>query len=299
MKKGILAVIAVVVVLGLLGLGWWLIRDRSEDAGPTEAVAHSPTLTPEQRAEAVRKAIETHRYWWREASYVDIRQAAMDGDRVAQRRLSEVYEDCRTYAGPLSGNLRTLSQLSGADPASKPTIAAVFDEFRRLCVQADADMRKTPDIANYWLHRSAKAGDLTSQMRYVARTTNQIGFGKMRYFVEELRNSGDPDAMFEMTTLAPRLNDRWPDKAQAAAFEGAVGQRAWSLAACRAGYDCGRGSRMMNMLCVSMFACNQPDFPTYQSVNREATIDPAKVEAAVKVINGVVMNPSVPLPTEG
>jgi hypothetical protein len=56
---------------------------------------------------------------------------------------------------------------------------------------------------------------------------------------------------------------------------------------------------MMNMLCVSMFACNQPDFPTYQSVNREATIDPAKVEAAVKVINGVVMNPSVPLPTEG
>ena len=81
MKKGILAVIAVVVVVGLLGIGWWLIRDRDE--GGTEdvqPVQHSPKLTPEERAEAVRIAVEKNRHWWREASYVQIRQAAVDGD---------------------------------------------------------------------------------------------------------------------------------------------------------------------------------------------------------------------------
>ena len=97
MKKGILAVIAVVVVVGLLGIGWWLIRDRDEGgAEDVPPVQHSPKLTPEQRAEAVRVAVEKNRHWWREASYVQIRQAAMDGDRVAQRRLSEVY-DCLLY----------------------------------------------------------------------------------------------------------------------------------------------------------------------------------------------------------
>ncbi|MGN6153721.1 MAG: hypothetical protein ACTHOH_17210 [Lysobacteraceae bacterium] len=293
MKKGILAVIAVVVVLGLLGLGWWLIRDRSEETGPAEAVAHSPSLTPEQRADGLRKSLEAYRHWWREASYVEIRQAALDGDRVAQRRLSEVYEDCAAFGGALAGNLRMLSQLNSADPASQKAIQAVFDA-KRICVQAEADLQKTPNLATYWLHRSAKAGDLVAQIRYVGRSTQQIGVGQMRYFIEETRNSGDPAAMFEIATVLPRMRGRWPEAAQADAFNGALGQQAWTLAACRAGFDCGRGSRVMIQLCVGMFACNQPDFASYYRTNRTASIDPAKLEAVIGIINRSLRNPAAP-----
>ncbi len=306
MKKGILAVIAVVVVVGLLGIGWWLIRDRDE--GGTEdvqPVQHSPKLTPEERAEAVRIAVEKNRHWWREASYVQIRQAAVDGDRVAQRRLSEVYDDCMAYRGPLSSNMKMLARLRSADPNSKAAIRGIFDDFRRMCVQADADLTKNPQAAIYWLHSSAKAGDLTAQMRYINRTSRRISEGRMRYFIEEIANTGDPDALFEMVSLLPQMRDTWSQPEQAMAFDNVIGSEAWMLVACASGHDCGRGSRMMRLMCVALFACDQPDFESYYRVNRNKAIDPAKVNATIAVIRGSLLqwaspsaaNPAAPATT--
>ena len=51
------------------------------------------------RGKPIRQGIAHRRHLWREASYIEIRQAATDGDLVAQRRLSEVYEDCRALDG--------------------------------------------------------------------------------------------------------------------------------------------------------------------------------------------------------
>jgi len=295
MKKGILAVIAAVVVLGLLGIGWWLIRDRDE--GGTEAVQpvqHSPKLTAEQRAEAVRVAVETNRHWWREATYVQIREAALGGDRVAQRRLSEVYEDCMAARGPLSNNMKMLARLRAADPQSKAEIRGVFDDFRRMCIQADADLTKNPQAATYWLHSSAKAGDLTAQMRYINRTSQRISEARMRYFIEEISNTGDPDALFEVVSLLPRMRDAWSEPDQALAFDNVIGSQAWMLVACSSGYDCTRGSRMMKLMCVGLFACNHPDFNSYYLANRSKAIDPAKVDAAVAIIKGPLLQWATP-----
>lgn len=296
MKKGILAVIAVVVVLGLLGIGWWLIRDRDETvADDVQPVEHSPKLTPEQRTEAVRVAVEKNRRWWREASYVQIRQAAIDGDRVAQRRLSEIYEDCMAFRGPLSNNMKMLSRLSRADPHSDAAIRGVFDDFRRMCVQADADLTKNPQAAVYWLHSSAKAGDLTAQMRYVNRTSTRISEARMRYFIEEIANTGDPDALFEVVSLLPRMRDTWSQPEQAMAFDNAIGSPAWMLVACESGHDCAGGSRMMRLMCVGLFACNYPDFMSYYRANRNKAIDPAKIDATVAIIrNSLLQWPSPP-----
>lgn len=302
MKKGILAVIAVVVVLGLLGIGWWFIRDRDEGgADDAQPVQHSPKLTPDQRAEAVRLAVETNRHWWREATYVQIRQAAMDGDRIAQRRLSEVYEDCMAFRGPLSNNMKLLARLRTADPRSNPEIRGVFDDFRRMCVQADADLTKNPQAAIFWLHSSAKAGDLTAQMRYVNRTSQRISEARMRYFVEEIANTGDPDALFEVVSLLPRMRDTWSDPDQSVAFDNVIGSQAWMLVACASGHDCTRGSRMMKLMCVGLFACNQPDFASYYQANRNKAIDPAKVDAAVAIIKGPLLqwaSPSTTAPAQ-
>ena len=298
MKKGILAVIAVVVVVGLLGIGWWLIRDRDEaGTDDVQPVQHSKKLTPEQRAEAVRAAVEKNRHWWREASYVEIRQAAIDGDPVAQRRLSEVYEDCLAFRGPLSNNMKMLARLSSADLHSKAAIRGVFDDFRRMCVQADADLGKNPQAAVYWLHSSAKAGDLTAQMRYINRTSARISEARMRYFIEEIANTGDPDALFEMVSLLPRMRDTWSQPEEAMAFDNVIGSQAWMLVACTSGYDCARGSRMMKVMCVGLFACNQPDFISYYRANRNKAIDPAKVDATVAVIRNSLLQWAPP-PTQ-
>lgn len=265
MKKGVVVAVCVAVVaLVVAGGWWWSARDRAPvadipDAGDQPAKALSASQRAE-RSERIKTAIAHRRHLWREASYIEVRQAAMDGDLVAQRRLSEVYEDCRALNGGLRSSLQMLMQLAKTDTASAPMVAAINHGKARLCGQAEADLGKNPGAADYWLHKSAKSGDAVSEMRYFSRTVPKISHSQYRYFIDKIRESGDPDAIFELSLLLPKLDGPWPDPAQAPAFESPSAEEAWIVAACRAGHDCGRGSRLMNLICLSAFSCTQPDY---------------------------------------
>lgn len=272
MKKGVVIAVSVAVVAVVAAGGWWWsARDRAPalDIPIPDAVDQpAKPLTAAQRAERserIKAGIAHRRHLWREASYVEIRQTAMDGDLVAQRRLSEVYEDCRALEGGMRTGLQLLEQLAASDPAAAPAIAEIKRDKARLCGQANADLRKNPAAADYWLHKSAKSGDLVSEMRYFSRTVPKLSLGQFRYFIDKTREAGDPDAIFELSLLLPRLGETWPDPAQASAFEGPSAEEAWIMAACRAGYDCARGSRLMRLICLNVFACTQPDYPRHIS----------------------------------
>lgn len=267
MKKGVVvAVCAAVVALVVAGGWWWSARDRAPVADTSDVpdVPAKPLSAAQltERGERIKTAIAHRRHLWREASYVEIRQAATEGDLVAQRRLSEVYEDCRALEGGLKMGLQLVGQLagSGADPGAASVVAGINHDKARLCGQANTDLRKNPGAADYWLHKSAKSGDLVSEMRYFSRTVPKLGHGQFRYFIDKARVSGDPDAIFELSLLLTKLDGAWPDPVQAPAFEGSPAEEAWIVAACRAGYDCARGSRLMNLICLNVFACAQPDY---------------------------------------
>lgn len=288
MKKGVLVAVLIAVVAAAAGIGWWFGRG-DDAAGPVaEVPGVTRPLTAEERvarAERLRKAIEHRRHLWREASYVEIRQAASDGDVVAQRRLSEIYEDCTAYAGPMNGAMRIIGTLGKAKPAAERTVVGIYNDYKRFCVQAEADLRKTQNAADYWLHRSAKSGDLTSEMRYFGRSVATLDPEQIRYFVDKLKASPEPDAMFEFSLLLPKLHDEWPDQAQAEAFNTGPARHAWALAACRAGHDCTAGSRVMNLLCVGMLSCDQPDYEHYLRLTTGYAEQQASVERLVKVID--------------
>ncbi len=266
MKKGVVVAVcaAVVVVVVVAGGWWWIVRDPVPAADASDAGDRpAKPLTEAQRAERserIKQGIAHRRHLWREASYIEIRQAAMDGDLVAQRRLSEVYEDCRALDGGLRSGLQLLGQLAESDPAAAQAVAGINRDKGRLCVQANADLRNNLAAADFWLHKSAKSGDLVSEMRYFSRTVPKLSSSQYRYFIDKARESGDPDAIFEMSLLLPKLDGPWPDPVQAPAFEGSFAEEAWIVAACRAGYDCARGSRLMNLICLNVFACKQPDY---------------------------------------
>lgn len=268
MRKGVVvAVCAAVVALVVAGGWWWSARNRApvadqSDTGDQSGKALSAAQRAE-RSERIKTGIAHRRHLWREASYIEIRQAAMDGDLVAQRRLSEVYEDCRALDGGLRSSLQMLGLLAKTDPASAPMVAAINHGKARLCGQAETDLGKNPAAAGYWLHKSAKSGDVVSEMRYFSRTVPKLSHGQYRYFIDKTRESGDPDAIFELSLLLPKLDGHWPDPAQAPAFEDPSAGEAWIVAACRAGHDCGRGSRLMTLICLSTFSCAQPDYQRY------------------------------------
>lgn len=289
MKKGVLVAAVALVAIASAATVWWFMRDRGgtsqEDAASApKAVSALSSAQRDERAERVRAAVAHHRRLWREATYVEIRDAAMGGDVVAQRRLSEIYEDCLAYAGQMNVALRMLGTLTKADPAAQPTVKGIYTDYKHFCVQADADLRKNPDAGRYWLHKSAKAGDLASEMRYFGRTVPTLNSGQLKYFVDKLRASGDPDAIFEMALLLAKANESWPDPAMAPAFRGESAQSAWMLAACRAGFDCARGSRALNMVCITMFACSHPDYERYLWLNNDTATQRTELTRLVTLV---------------
>ena len=296
MKKGIVvAVCAAVVAVVVAGGGWWIARDRGPVAdAPDAGDRPARPLTEAQRAERserIKQGIAHRRHLWREASYIEIRQAATDGDLVAQRRLSEVYEDCRALEGGMRSGLQLLDQLAASDPAVAQAVAGINRDKARLCGQANADLRNNPAAADFWLHKSAKSGDLVSEMRYFSRTVPKLSPSQYRYFIDKARESGDPDAIFEFSLLLPRLDGRWPDPTQAPAFEGPSAEEAWIVAACRAGYDCARGARLMNLICLNAFACSQPDYQRHVA-SAGTPAQHAKRQQLLALIEGSILTPT-------
>ena len=291
MKKGV--VIALCVVLAAVAVGWWALHDRASGHGDVApAVVKAPDAAAvAARLERNRKHAEENREMWREASYIEVRQAAEGGNLVAQRRLSELYEDCRAFDGALRSSLSMLEDLSKTDRESQPTIRAFLHDYNRLCTQAGADLRKNPGLALYWLHKSAKAGDPTSEMRYFGRTVPLLSESQFRYFIEKASTSGDPDALFELSLLVPKLKGEWSDPTQAQVFKGQQAQFAWAMAACRAGYDCTRGSRLMNLLCITNFACGNASYEEYLIASSTYGAQRKQVDQLVSVINDNLLAP--------
>ena len=291
MKKGVLIALCVAVVAVAGGVWWWMGRGDVAESADGSASTVLTAAEMAARTENIRQGIARRRVLWREASYIEIRQAAMDGELVAQRRLSEVYEDCLVLEGSMRSSLTLLTQLGNGNPRFAPAAVAILRDKDRLCVQAKADLANTPEAPSYWLHKSAKAGDLVSEIRYFSRTVPKLSHSQYQYFIDKIRVSGDPDAIFELSLILSKLDGPWPDPTQASAFSGTSAQQAWVLAACRAGYDCARGSRLMNMLCLNILSCAEPD---YQRHLGQFGSDPALRAARqqqLALIEGSILTP--------
>ncbi|MBL8263113.1 MAG: hypothetical protein JNM58_11855 [Xanthomonadaceae bacterium] len=301
MRKGVVIAVAGVVLVAVAAVGGWWMFGRK----PVERVAPAPPkiekaapvvviADPVKRAEGIRAHTARFRHLWREASYIEVRQLASDGDALAQRRLSEIYEDCLAYAGPLRNNLEMLREFAKSEPASKPAIKVIYNDRNRLCMQAAADLRRNMKAGEYWLHRSAKGGDQVAEMRFFSRSVSTLSQAQLKHFLDRVRANGHPDAMFEMSLLLSRVDPRstWPDATQAPALRGSNAELAWALAACRAGFDCSRGSRLMAMVCINALSCRFEDYERHLMSTAGYPPQRPEVEALIKLIDGNLIKPA-------
>lgn len=300
MKKGVVIAATGVLVVVAAVAGWWLFGRKSAETadasslGTGKASASVVISDPAKRAEGIRAHMARFRHLWREASYIEIRQLAADGDALAQRRLSEVYEDCLAYAGPLRSSLEMLREFAKSEPASKNAVEGIYNDRNRLCMQAAADLQRDMKVGEYWLHRSAKAGDQVAEMRFFSRNVQMLSQAQLKHFLDKVRANGHPDAMFEMSLLLPRVDPRsqWPDAAQAPALQGSQAEQAWALAACRAGFDCARGSRLMAMVCINALSCRHEDYERHLLSTGSYPPQRPAVEALIALINGNLIKPT-------
>lgn len=288
-RRVALGIVGAVLLLSAGAGGMYvLMRDRDEAVAGPQAAALRPGL--QAVAERDRNRIAQRRQLWYVDDYATIKARAEAGEPLAQRRLAELYGDCLAMRGVFATNMSLLPDMGRAEPASQPRIDKVLAERRRLCAPAEAAKDARPETYVFWNEQAAKRGDLVAIMRQVGAQQGDLAPQDLLSILDVVARQGDAADVYEVSRLLPRLKAKWPDPETAPAFEGPLAADAWVLAACRAGLECGKGSKLLELACISMFSCRHPDYRSL--LQHERALDPAtmaKLDAAVEVIDRKVL----------
>ena len=278
--------VAVVAGLGALlmlaGAGGMYLFMRG-DAQPAPVRVEVP-LRPglEAVAERDRAHVVQRRQLWYVDSYETIKARAEAGEPLAQRRLAELYGDCMAMRGIFATNLTLLPDMGRAEPASRPRIDKVLSERGRLCQPAEQANEARTETYVFWNEQAAKRGDLVAIMRQVAAQQVDLAPQDLLSIVDVVARQGDASDVYEVSRLLPRVKAKWPDPETAPAFERPLAEDAWVLAACQAGLECGKGSKLLELACISMFSCRHPDYRTL--LQQERGLDQAAMARLDQVV---------------
>jgi hypothetical protein len=232
-----------------------------------------------------KQYVEQYRQLWRVDDYATVRKKAQDGNPIAQRRLYEIYEHCIDMR--TSETLPMLSRIASVNKKMAATVKQLQADYDRFCGPAAAGPESTGKIRAFWMRQSASRGDLVSQMRVAAAEAKApIPPEQVKDFLRRTIISGDPAAIEEIGYLLPYIQKPWPDQNVALAFEDSLAVHGWILAACRAGMDCGPGSRVMTKVCLRGMNCMWPDYQTYVATDGVSVEKLRQLENVVAVIEG-------------
>lgn len=294
-----LAIAVAMVVVFALGA---VLLLRKPSAPPADASnAADRAAAPAPRAETGQPGLAglaardraraaARRQLWYVDAYEEIERKAKAGDAFAQRRLSELYGDCLAFAGPMATNVSIMRQVTSNDPLARPRVDKIISEFLRLC--QPAVRAATSEAYRYWLRESAKRGDLVAQMRLHMVENKTVDTEVLQGFLSRVRNEGDAQALYEFSRLVSRYKGEWPDPGALPALRGPLVEHAWVLAACRAGLECGKGSKIMEVPCLTVYNCDQPDYRSF--LIDSGLLDPvglARADAVVGLINSRLLVP--------
>lgn len=263
MKKNTLSALVIFFLTLLIGVGLYFRMDSKNISGGKESVlveAEEPefatTETPDAAASQKPSAKEEAQKWYEE-SFASIQIEASQGDALAQRKLSEIYEDCFTYnmwgSEKFFASVQGILKIASADTPA--TMARLRHIYNTRCADVDAGEPIPLEAYKLWSKESASSGDLVSQIRQASRSGEKLKLNELSNLLESMRRHKDSAAAFEIGELLSKLDDSWPETETKIAFEGAYARFAWQIAACRSGLDCTRDSRVMTLACTNSAVC--------------------------------------------
>jgi hypothetical protein len=293
MKKAIV-VGAVVVVLAAAAIGVYMWRSSSDSNDVTAAVDDQSQRTLKSDPASIearrQQYLAQYQQLWRVDDYATVRKKAQDGNPIAQRRLYEIYEHCMGMQA--ADTLPLLNQLTGVNKEIAAAMREMSVEYQRVCGRAGAGNEASGKARAFWMRQSAKSGDLVSEMRVRAgESALPITLEQMQDFIQRTAITGDPVAIMEIGSLLPRLKEPWPDQATAAAMNGTLAEHAWIIAACRAGMDCNRGSRLMTTVCIRVMSCNRQNYEAFIYADLVSVNKRPQIEVLVAIIQQRLLKP--------
>lgn len=297
MKKvllGIAILLGLFTVVFVVSFGIFLWNYDETHPNVTQALTEEQqrnlNTTPYAIAQRRKQYIEQYRQLWRVDDYATVRKKAQDGNPIAQRRLYEIFDYCMEF--PRSDTVAMLKRISSVNATVSAAISELDGQYARHCSATTGGAEASGKARAFWMRQSAKRGDLVSQMRVrAAEAKDAIPPKEFDALIERAVASGDPASIMEIGTLLPLLKRPWPDASLAPAFESPMAIFAWNLAACRAGMDCERGSRLMTQVCMRGMSCSWPNYEAYVATEVVPREKLDELERLIAIIEQVVLNP--------
>lgn len=260
--------LAVGVVAALVGVFVWrgVPAVQGDAPGPKVELAPSPSAT-DIRANGTETRPSQGRF--AEASRVrafkELKQRAEAGDAVAQRLLAETYADC------LFVNLERDEFLSGvenrkrllSDEAQVRVLEQAARERIGKCDAVDVEDATRLELAAQWFATAADNGDLAARAMVRASNLKRQDPAETVQFLEEVLASGDPAAVFMFGGTLREDAPAGKGEPSEPLATGELATRAWMMAACRMGYECGPSGRVVETICLEMSDCAGEDLETY------------------------------------
>lgn len=256
------------MVAAVVGIALWWSAPATQGGAPG-GKAHVAPLSAAANARA--NGTETHPSQGRLAeasrvrSFKELKQRAEAGDAVAQRLLAETYADC------LFVNLERDEFLSGVEDRKRllsdaAHVRVLEQAARERIGKCDAvDVADVPrlELAAQWFAKAAENGDLAARATVRASNLDRQDPAETAQFLEEVLASGDPAAVFMFGGTLREDAPAGKDGPSEPLSTGELASRAWMVAACRMGHECGASGRVMESICLEMSGCAGEDLVTY------------------------------------
>ncbi|WP_312318819.1 hypothetical protein [Stenotrophomonas sp.] len=276
-----LIIIAVALALGA-GLAWRYQVPSSSPAPVAEPIPSQPALTGTTHTATTAASSNLFH------QFGSLKQRAQAGDAVAQRQIAELYHACLNVNGKVDAFLE-LHSGSPFPPGKGPEdLMETLAQARvKDCAQIDGGTQIPWEQVRIWYGKAASNGDLAARIRelfFDHRNGPSLDAEQAERLIEEVIASQDPAAVYAYgDTMEGRLTENLPAPWQPL-VEGREAGRAWRLAACRMGYDCGPNSLMYANLCLHALTCG---VGTYEEVLRSGFISEearAKIEPQLDLV---------------
>ncbi len=256
-SKRVISATVLLVLIGAAGYYWTTENENTVPKGSL-GLADSPIDSADQEVRSLsseEKTTSTSLGAIR-PSFAEVKIRAERGDPLAQRELYEIYDECFAYSLSPQNIDAQVERLATQIPRYEPELERIRNHLASFCQTVDGGKPITVEAFNFWLEKSAENGDLAAQLELASRTATQKTTTEAQAFVQRLSDTKNPAAVFAMGEyLSSGVNGESPEEEFSALITTPNVGYAWKIAACRSGYDCGRGSAMMNNACIISGDC--------------------------------------------
>ncbi len=184
-----------------------------------------------------------------------LKQRAKEGDAVSQRLLAQTYEACFVVNLHRERFLQMYQRARQDRPEQVATLDHLTQQRIEQCNAVDDGAIIPQELIRGWYAQAAENGDLAARAVEYAVKRTPLDAPTATRFLEDIVTSGDPAAMHSLGNVMGGTVTENVGEPYKELVSGPLAAAAWSLAACRMGYDCGPDSTDIGNFCMLVGRC--------------------------------------------